>query len=145
MMSAMNLPAGLEEALSKAGVVWVDFGAGPRVAWHRWHDGCVWLVCGGLEQDLPGAAAHATAQATSTEDETPAAALPAARHATVVVRSPAGDALRFLADVRAVEPGSAEWASVVPLLHEKRLNPPDSEAQPDRWARESLVLRLTPR
>ena len=123
MTTAPDQPA-LEAALRAAGVVWVDLGEGPRVAWHLWHDGAVWLVCGGLEQDLPGAGT--------------------AQRAEVSVRSDAGP-LTFSADVRRVGPGSPEWASVVPVLHEKRLNPPDGEAQPDRWARESLVLRLAPR
>ena len=29
-------------------------------------------------------------------------------------------------------------------LHAKRLNPPDGEAQPARWARESRVARIEP-
>lgn len=113
----------LEEALRKAGVVWVNFGEGPRVAWHLWQDGALWLVCGGLEQDLPGATT--------------------ATRASVTVRGK-DDVLRFTADVAVVKPRSVEWASVVPALHAKRLNPPDGEDQPDRWARESLVLRLAP-
>jgi len=32
----------------------------------------------------------------------------------------------------------------VPLLHARRLNPPDGAAQPARWAASSLVLRLMP-
>jgi hypothetical protein len=32
----------------------------------------------------------------------------------------------------------------VPLLHATRLNAPDGEDQPHRWARDSLVLCLTP-
>ena len=50
----------------------------------------------------------------------------------------------WVADVSRVEPGSPAWELAVPLLHEKRLNAPDGEQQPERWARESLVLRLTP-
>jgi hypothetical protein len=114
----------IEEALRKSGVVWVDLGAGSRIAWPVWHEGALWLVCGGLEQDLPGART--------------------AERASVVVRAQEGPVLSWTATVTQVEPGSDEWASVVPVLHEKRLNPPDGEAQPDRWARESLVLRLTP-
>lgn len=128
----------IEAVCRKAAVVWVDVGAGPRVVWHVWHDGALWLVCGGLEQDLPGITAPATPGAGRPTPTIPG-------RADVVVRGPGGDPLRFTADVAAVEPASAEWVSVVPLLHEKRLNPPDGEAQPDRWARESLILRLTPR
>ena len=124
-----------EAALRKAGVVWVDLGEGTRVVWHLWHEGAVWLVCGGLEQELPSAEAVAT---TAPEGAT------SARRASVVVRGPDDAVLRFTADVSRILPTSAEWASVVPLLHEKRLNPPDGEEQPDRWAQESFVLRLTP-
>jgi hypothetical protein len=49
-----------------------------------------------------------------------------------------------VADVEQVRPGTPAWDEVVPLLHAKRLNPPDGDAQLARWARESLVLRLTP-
>ena len=41
---------------------------------------------------------------------------------------------------RATTPGT----TVVPELHAKRLNPPDGEAQPARWARESRVVRIEP-
>lgn len=112
-------------------MVWVDFGQGQRVAWHIWHDDALWLVCGGIEQDLPGAVCPSQS------------AQPPARQATVSVRSAEG-VLCFTADVAPVEPGSAEWLSAVPVLHENRLNPPDGEAQPERWARESVILRLTP-
>ncbi|MGB8649129.1 MAG: hypothetical protein WCD35_00565 [Mycobacteriales bacterium] len=101
-------------------MVWVSFDGGPtRVAWHLWHDEALWLVCGGLEQDLPGAAG--------------------AHVATVTL----GGAPWEVA-VGPVVPGSPEWDVVVPLLHEKRRNAPDGEAQPQRWATESSVLKLTP-
>jgi hypothetical protein len=134
MMSAMAvpplpaIPRIVEESTKRSGVVWVAFGGGPPVpAWHVWHSQQLWLVCGGLEQDLPGAAG-----ATS---------------ATVTVRSKATQNDRlvtWLAVVAPVVPGSQEWDEVVPLLHGRRLNAPDGEGQPARWARESRVLRLTP-
>lgn len=128
MMSGMPDPAVVDEATRRSGVVWLRFDGGPqRVAWHLWHDGCLWLVCGGREQDLPGAAD--------------------ARTAEVTVRSKASQSGRvavWAADVTRVQPGTADWDEVVPLLHDKRLNPPDGEAQPARWARESVVLRLRP-
>ena len=117
----------VEDLARRAGVVWVDLGDGPQVVWHLWHDGAVYVVCGGLEQDLRNAGT--------------------AESATLVLRGKvsAGDpVVTCAASVSRVEPGSALWHTVVPLLHEKRLNPPDGEAQPDRWARESTILRLTP-
>lgn len=117
----------VEDSARRAGVVWLDLGDGPRVVWHVWHDGAIHVVCGGLEQDLPLAGT--------------------AESAVIVLRgkASAGDpVIACSAVVSRVEPGSEAWASVVPVLHEKRLNPPDGEAQPDRWARESTVLRLTP-
>jgi len=63
------------------------------------------------------------------------------------VRSNATQADRvvtWVADVSPVAPGSPLWDEVVPLLHAKRLNAPDGEEQPQRWARESVVLRFTP-
>jgi len=127
MMPAMHQPPTIDDAARRSGVVWVDLGRGPQVAWHLWHDGALWLVCGGREQDLPGSGT--------------------AERAVVSIRSKQTQndvVARFEAQVSRVEPGSKAWTSVVPLLHEKRLNPPDGEAQPDRWARESLVLRLSP-
>ena len=65
----------------------------------------------------------------------------------VVVRSRerlADRVVQWWADVQQVAPGSEEWDRVVPLLHAQRLNPPDGAAQPERWARESTVLRLVP-
>ena len=50
----------------------------------------------------------------------------------------------WLADVAPVLPGTEEWDEVVPLLHGVRLNAPDGEDQPARWALTSTVLRLTP-
>jgi hypothetical protein len=131
MMSAMTeppIPRIIEEATRRSGVVWVAFSDDPPVpAWHLWHSQRLWLVCGGLEQELPGAVA-----ATS---------------ATVTVRSKATQNDRlvtWLADVAPVLPGTEEWDEVVPLLHGVRLNAPDGEDQPARWALTSTVLRLTP-
>jgi hypothetical protein len=122
------LPWIIDEATKRSGVVWVAFSGRPPVpAWHLWHDSRLWLVCGGLEQDLAGAA-----DATS---------------AAVTVRSKATQNDRlvsWLAAVAPVVPGTDEWAEVVPLLHGVRLNAPDVEDQPARWALSSTVLRLTP-
>jgi hypothetical protein len=49
-----------------------------------------------------------------------------------------------LAAVEQLLPGSEAWDDTVKLLHPKRLNPPDGEQQPGRWARESTLWRLHP-
>jgi hypothetical protein len=128
MMSGVTVPPVVDEATKRSGVVWVRFDDGPeRIAWHLWHDDSLWLVCGGQEQELPGGQSATTA--------------------VVTVRSKASQNDRvavWSAAVTRVVPGSAQWEAVVPLLHDKRLNPPDGEQQPARWARESAVLRLQP-
>ena len=115
----------IEEATRRSGVVWVTpEGGRTQPVWHLWHDGSMYVVTGGIEQPLP-----VTAQAE------------------VTVRSNAQQANRLVTWVAAVEPvppGSPLWDEVVPLLHAKRLNAPDGEEQLQRWARESVVLRLTP-
>lgn len=123
----MTASALVEEATRRSAVVWVAGAGRARPVWHLWHDGAAYVVAGGLEQPLldvePGG------------------------RAVVAVRSKAtqGDRLvQWVADVSVVGPGTPHWDEVVPLLHAKRLNPPDGEQQPQRWARESVVLRLTP-
>lgn len=119
----------VEEATRRSALIWVtpDGAPGPRPVWHVWHDGCAYVVVGGLEQSLPG----------GTD----------AGRAVVAVRSHerrGGLLVEWLADVGVVPPGSVEWERVVPVLHAARLNAPDGEQQPQRWAQECTVLRLTP-
>ena len=130
-MTSSAVSALVAEATKRSGVVWVDLdvegSGGPRLVWHLWYDDALWLVCGGLEQEVPHAA-------TATS-------------ALVTVRSKGtqnNQVVSWVADVSRVEPGTPAWDDVVPRLHEKRLNAPDGEAQPSRWASESLVLRLAP-
>jgi hypothetical protein len=119
----------VDEATRRSGLVWVrpEGAERARPVWHAWHDGCAWLVVGGTEQELPGIESAATAE--------------------VLVRSHerrGGLLVTWTATVTRVEPGSAEWESAVPVLHAARLNARDGEQQPQRWARESTVLRLRP-
>ena len=119
----------VEEATRRSAVVWLRPDGGGRAcpAWHVWHDGAAWVVTGPGEQPLPGVAAGG--------------------RVLVVVRSKErqGDrVVQWWADVEPVEPGAARWEEVVPLLHAARLNAPDGEQQPARWAREATVLRLVP-
>jgi hypothetical protein len=119
----------VEEATRRSGLVWVRPDGADRACpvWHAWHDGCAWLVVGGSEQDPPGLADAGRAQ--------------------VLVRSHerrSGLLVTWTAEVERVLPGTPEWEQGVPALHAARLNAADGEQQPQRWARESTVLRLRP-
>lgn len=127
-----GIPVGaalVAEATRRSGVAWLvaEGVPHPQLVWQRWLDGAAYLVHGGAEQRLDGVR-------------------PGGR-VLVVVRSRdrlADRVVQWWADVAQVDPGSDAWTQVVPLLHAQRLNPPDGAAQPERWARESTVLRLTP-
>ena len=119
------------EACAKSALVWLRAPGEQRAhaAWHVWAEGAVCLVTGGAEQPL-----------------TDAPGLSEGSEVEVLVRSKDNGSrlVTFRATVTAVEPGTPQWDVVVPLLHAKRLNAPDGEEQPARWARESRVLRLDP-
>ena len=87
-----------------------------QAVWHVWVDGAVHVVTGGLEQPLP----------------VPRRRRRGRRHrAQQGHRRPAG---HLPATVATVAPDDEAWDTVVAELHAKRLNPPDGEAQPARWA-----------
>ena len=122
----MAVAALVQEATRRSGVVWVELpGRAPRPVWHLWHDGSLYTVVGGLEQALadPGPTAVVIVRSKDTQND---------------------QVVRWGAEVSQVRPGSPLWNEVVPLLHARRLNPPDGAAQPARWAASSLVLRLMP-
>ncbi len=118
----------VEEACRKSSLVWLRPAGADRsvAAWHVFIDGAVHVVGGGLEQDLPDLA---------DGDEV---------EVTVRSKDNGGRLVSFTAAATTIAPGDATWVAVVPELHSKRLNPPDGEAQPDRWARKSRVVRLEP-
>ncbi|MFC4012236.1 hypothetical protein ACFOY2_33730 [Nonomuraea purpurea] len=115
--------AAIEEGAKKSGVLWVTLDR-PRLAWHAWHDGAIYLVSGGGEQQLPG--------------------LDALDRVHVTLRSKDNGArlTEFEAEVAVVDQAAA--AEAVAVLAKERLNAPDSEHLTERWARESVVVRLTP-
>ncbi|MEX0169216.1 hypothetical protein [Streptomyces sp. LMG1-1-1.1] len=117
----------VEEATKKSGLVWVR-GTGPaRALWHVWHDGAAHVVGDGPgEQPLPGLADGGTAEVT------------------VRSKDKGGRLVAWTATVRELAPGSEAWEAAVAELKGKRLNAPDGEAMPGRWARECRVLRLDP-
>ncbi|MFE0134396.1 hypothetical protein ACFWY6_22955 [Streptomyces sp. NPDC059037] len=118
----------LEEATKKSGLIWVR-GEGPaRALWHVWHEGAVHLVGDGPgEQPLPGLADGSTAEVT------------------VRSKDKGGRLIAWTAAVSELAPRSEAWEAAVAELKGKRLNAPDAERVPERWAAECRVLRLTPK
>ncbi|MFJ9583270.1 hypothetical protein [Streptomyces acidicola] len=118
----------VEEATKKSGLIWVQgTGAPSRVLWHVWHEGAACVVGDGPgEQPLPGLVDGAEAAVT------------------VRSKDKGGRLTTWTAKVTELAPGSPVWEAAVAELKGKRLNAPDGEAMPERWARECRVLRLEP-
>ncbi|MEV6117872.1 hypothetical protein AB0L59_36770 [Streptomyces sp. NPDC052109] len=119
----------IEEASKKSGLIWVRGAGSPaaRALWHVWHEGAVWLVGGGPgEQPLEGLVDGGTAEVTARS------------------KDKGGRLVTFPVTVSEPAPGSEEWEAAVAELKGKRLNAPDGEEMPARWARECRVLRLAP-
>ncbi|MER7366066.1 hypothetical protein [Nonomuraea wenchangensis] len=119
-----SLAPGVEEGAKKSGILWLGLAAGPRLAWHVWHDGAIYLVAGGEEQSLPG--------------------LDTLDRVRVTLRSKDNGArlVEFDASVSVVDQERAPEA--VAALAKERLNAHDAEHLTERWARECVVVRLTP-
>ncbi|WP_225838845.1 hypothetical protein [Streptomyces sp. NK08204] len=119
----------IEEATKKSGLIWVRGAGAPaaRALWHAWHEGAAYLV-----GDGPG--------------EQPLSHLTDGGSAEVTVRSKdkGGRLVTWSATVSEVPSGSPEWEAAVTELKGKRLNAPDGEEMPARWARDCRVLRLVP-
>jgi hypothetical protein len=118
----------VEEATKKSGLIWVKApGVPARALWHVWHEGAACVV-----GDGPG--------------EQPLAGLTDGASAEVTVRSKdkGGRIVSWTARVAELPSGSEAWQAAVAELKGKRLNAPDGEAMPDRWARECRVVRLEP-
>ncbi|MEU0742186.1 hypothetical protein [Streptomyces sp. NPDC006134] len=128
MTSELLDQALIEEATKKSGLVWVKAPAGPaRALWHVWHEGAACVVGDGPgEQPLAGLADGATAEVT------------------VRSKDKGGRLVSWTATVVELASGSEAWQAAVAELKGKRLNAPDGEAMPERWARECRVLRLEP-
>lgn len=129
MTTAELLDAALvEEATKKSGLIWVRGSRGvERALWHVWHEGAACLVGDGPgEQPLPD--------------------LVDGGSAVVTVRSKdkGGRLVGWRANVVELAAGTEAYDSVVGELKGKRLNAPDAETMPLRWARECRVLRLEP-
>ena len=119
----------IEEASKKSGLIWVRAAgaSAARALWHVWHEGAVCLVGDGPgEQPLPALVDGGSAELT------------------VRSKDKGGRLATFPATVAELPAGSKEWEAAVAELKGKRLNAPDGEEMPARWARECRVLRLVP-
>ncbi len=126
----MDAAALIEEGMKKTGLVWVRAAGGGRRAqgmWHLWQDGSVFVLTGGLEQPAPeGLVADGTAHVTARAKD---------KNARVVT---------FETTVETIAPGSEDWEAIVAALMPKRLNLPDGDAAPARWANECTLWKLRP-
>ena len=126
-LDAAHLPALIAELANKSDLIWVAVPGKPAQAlWNVWHDDAIAVVTGGIEQRDPGLGDGGTVE--------------------VILRSKDNWArqVAVMASVERLTPGSDRWANAVSALHPKRLNPPDGEAQPDRWAQQSTLWLLRP-
>ncbi len=116
------------EAAKKSALLWLRPADQDHAtaAWHVWLDGAAYVVSGGLEQALPPLAGHGPV--------------------TVTLRSKdkGSRLVTWVADPTGVEAGTEHWELAAKELHVKRLNAPDGERAPARWAAESTITRLTP-
>ena len=128
MTSELLDQALVEEATKKSGLIWVNGpGVPARTLWHVWHDGAACVVGDGPgEQPLPGLTDGGEAEVT------------------VRSKDKGGRLVSWTARVVELGAGSEQWEATVAELKGKRLNAPDGEAMPERWARECRVLRLEP-
>ncbi|WP_217210463.1 hypothetical protein [Streptomyces sp. AC550_RSS872] len=128
MTSELLDQALVEEATKKSGLIWVKGpGLPARALWHAWHEGAACVVGDGPgEQPLPGLTDGGSAEVT------------------VRSKDKGGRLVSWGAKVVELASGSEEWEAAVAELKGKRLNAPDGEAMPERWARECRVLRLEP-
>lgn len=126
-LDAVHLPALIAELAGKSDLVWVTVdGQPPRPLWNVWHDDAIAVVTGGIEQPDPGLAPGGSVEVILRSRDN------WARQVTVK------------AAVERLEPGTDAWGAAASALHPKRLNPPDGEAQPQRWALESTLWLLRP-
>ncbi|MEV4164163.1 hypothetical protein [Nonomuraea dietziae] len=113
----------IEEGAKKSGILWLHLDR-PRLAWHVWHEGAIYLVTGGEEQDLPGLVGRDSVRVTLRSKDNGA------------------ELVAFDARVEVVDQAAA--ADAVAALAKERLNARDAAHLTDRWSVSSAVVRLTP-
>jgi hypothetical protein len=127
-----DLGRALIEAATKASaLVWLTVpGRSARPAWQVWEGAASYVV-------------HAREDVASTEQPVPG--LTGAGQVDVSVRGAAdGRVVTWRAAVAAPRPGSAEWDAALELLRGKRVNAPDRDGIPQRWAQTCVISVLTP-
>ncbi|MCW2801203.1 MAG: hypothetical protein JWQ70_2675 [Aeromicrobium sp.] len=116
----------IADLAKKSGLVWVSYARHTHAIWHEWVDDAVCLVTGGTEQPLPDIE----------------------RHETVILSLRSKSSRALVAEIKArvevVAPRSEHWDSVTAALKIGRLNLVDRDNAVERWAAESLVVRLVP-
>jgi hypothetical protein len=114
------------ELAKKSGLVWISYAGRTRAVWHEWVGDAVCVVAGGTEQPLPDIE----------------------RHQTVILSLRSKSTRALVAEAKArvevVAPGSEHWETVTTALKAGRLNLSDGDNAIERWADESVVVRLVP-
>lgn len=126
-MDAESLGTLIEEASKKSGLIWVrpaGQGHHAQAVWHVWQEGAAWVLTGGIEQPLPDLGERA--------------------YVTVRSKDKGARLVTWVADASRIDPESSAWNDVTPTLLAKRLNVPDGDEAPKRWARECVLWRLHP-
>ena len=122
----MNRTDLVAELAKKSGLLWISYAGHTRAVWHEWVGDAVCVVAGGTEQPLPDIERHDTVILSLRSKST--RALVAEAKATVEV----------------VTPDSEHWETVTSALKAGRLNLVDGDHAIERWAAESVVVRLVP-
>ena len=118
-----DLSAAIQEGAKKSGIGWLDLDR-PRLAWHAWHDGALYVVTAGQVLLLPGLGALSSVRVTLRSKDNGARLVDFEAAVTVVDQAAEPDAIAALA--------------------KERLNARDCEHLTERWAESSTVVRLTP-
>jgi hypothetical protein len=118
----------IAELAKKSWLCWVSYGdpSHAHPVWHAWVTDAICVVAGGEEQPLPG-----------IEEQ-----------AEVVVILRTKTTRERLASCRArverVRPDHPDWDTIAQALVTGRLNLREPSTAPERWARDSVVVRLVP-
>jgi hypothetical protein len=120
----------IDEAMKKSGLIWLgEVGAErKRAYWYAWLDGKIYLLTGGGEQPDPGLRERSEVDVLARSKDT--------WHRLVM----------FRARVTLLLATDSDWPEASAELAKGRLNLPDAEGAPERWAadRNTRCYRLTP-
>ncbi|WP_332667897.1 hypothetical protein [Aeromicrobium sp.] len=122
----MNRTDLVAELAKKSGLLWVSYAGRTHAVWHEWVGDAVCVVAGGSEQPLPDIERHETVMLSLRSKSTRA----------LVAKAKA--------KVEVVTPESEHWEPVTTALKSGRLNLDDGDHAVERWAGESVVVRLVP-